>query len=673
MQRYYVAFVISYVMIVCIASNSSQVLRLNAKSAGASGAMKQVAQVLNVSVPANWADYMSSTTTDGSVGQAEVGISTLATVMASWLIPEEFRDQAVRNVKTLIIAATEGSYIAQAFTFNSQTGAVLTTLLIVAKKLDVPTNPNLTVAATYVTINTKTEIKKQYTVYYTDRCFRCGDCVFLWECCCKRDNPNYAERGNTPDELNIIKQKMTADQFAWFNERTLSSLVKRSLSSNENESNETNDLTKAIEQYLSNDNVRTEVLTSYNDSVLTALQSNIISLKLASQTLKLKKVERQNVGILLRTLANEYGFNDISSNPQYSQELQSSRFSYENLFTSRPSSETIDVTIMKYIWILGQSLDNSTYTINFLFLNITSQSLIEKLLYNQSMNTNDHKSKTNIVRTSVLTDDGKFWRENLITLVTSWQLKITTTILNILRFIGASVFVPKTHRMLSYFNPITLSPETFTNSMIHKESRTLAAKIIALSQAVSAAAKAWKDIVSALQSSSSTTITRIIRLGFTYFHQKSSTFKVIDIPANKVDEFVNAIIFDYNLPSKGSFMLGLTYSDDFAWDRIEYLYSPAMNGTYRSVTLFKNGDSTKNTASFFIVDIDADWQLAPDLLLIRESKSILGGIWQETKESIQEVPHMLTMDEAVLLQQFFMVIALGNMAASLGVNATYPS
>ncbi|CAF1500198.1 unnamed protein product, partial [Rotaria sordida] len=106
MQRYYVAFVISYVMIVCIASNSSQVLRLNAKSAGASGAMKQVAQVLNVSVPANWADYMSSTTTDGSVGQAEVGISTLATVMASWLIPEEFRDQAVRNVKTLIIAAT---------------------------------------------------------------------------------------------------------------------------------------------------------------------------------------------------------------------------------------------------------------------------------------------------------------------------------------------------------------------------------------------------------------------------------------------------------------------------------------------------------------------------------------------------------------------------------------
>ncbi|CAF3392807.1 unnamed protein product [Rotaria sp. Silwood1] len=91
---------------------------------------------------------MGVTITDGSVGQAQVGISTLATVMASWLIPEEFRDRAVENVKILIVAAIEGSYIAQAFTFNSQSDALLTTLLIVAKKIDSPTNPKLPVAAT---------------------------------------------------------------------------------------------------------------------------------------------------------------------------------------------------------------------------------------------------------------------------------------------------------------------------------------------------------------------------------------------------------------------------------------------------------------------------------------------------------------------------------------------
>lgn len=59
--------------------------------------------------------------------------------------------------------------------------------------------------------------------------------------------------------------------------------------------------------------------------------------------------------------------------------------------------------------------------------------------------------------------------------------------------------------------------------------------------------------------------------------------------------------------------------------------------------------------------------------MIRKSRSILDGLFQDTSESIQEVSHMLTMDEAVKLQQFFMIIALGNVAGTLGVNGTYPS
>jgi hypothetical protein len=122
----------------------------------------------------------------------------------------------------------------------------------------------------------------------------------------------------------------------------------------------------------------------------------------------------------------------------------------------------------------------------------------------------------------------------------------------------------------------------------------------------------------------------------------------------------NAVIMDYDLPSKGSFMLGLTYSHDFAWDQTQYLYSSEMNGKYCSLTLFKNGDSTKNTASFFIVDIDTDWNLAPDLLIITKSKSILGGLYSSSSQSIEEVPHVLTLDEAIKFQQFFMLVAIGN-------------
>ncbi|CAF3199814.1 unnamed protein product [Rotaria sp. Silwood2] len=109
------------------------------------------------------------------------------------------------------------------------------------------------------------------------------------------------------------------------------------------------------------------------------------------------------------------------------------------------------------------------------------------------------------------------------------------------------------------------------------------------------------------KSSNSTTLTRIIRTGFTYFQHKSRVLKVINIPAERATKFTNAIIMDYNISLQGSFMLGLTYMDDFVWDYIEYLYSPAMNGNHRSLTLFKNGDNQTNTASFFIADINADW------------------------------------------------------------------
>jgi hypothetical protein len=303
--------------------------------------------------------------------------------------------------------------------------------------------------------------------------------------------------------------------------------------------------------------------------------------------------------------------------------------------------------------------------------------LIDTLLSNgtnidEPNNLVDNSTQLKIIRTSTLNDDGEFTNEHLSTLITPWKPNTTEIALNILRFIAASTLYPQKYRMLSYFNPETISPRTNHKSINASESRTLDVKILALSKAVSAAASAWKDIVSAFKSSSSTTITRIVRFGFTHFNQKSTVLKAIDIPAEKATEFINAVVIDYNLPAKGSFMLGLTYSSDFAWDRVEYLYSPAMNGKYRSVTLFKNGDSLTNTASFFIIDVDADWQLAPDLLIIQTSKSYLGGLFESNKQSIQEVPHVLTFDEAVKLQQFFMLVAMGNLASTIGVNVTVP-
>ncbi|CAF4352591.1 unnamed protein product [Rotaria sp. Silwood2] len=180
--------------------------------------------------------------------------------------------------------------------------------------------------------------------------------------------------------------------------------------------------------------------------------------------------------MLLTALAKDYEFDEIYFKPPYSQEQNSSQLSYENLYTSEPSATNNHLTI-RYIWLLGESIDNSTFTINYVFVNITSEPLIETLLVDNTqdlavLNDDDHKKQLNIIRTSTLTSK----------------------------------------------------------------------------------------------------------------------------------------------------------------------------------------------------DIDANWKLAPDLEVITEKFSILGGLWSSTYESIQKIPHAITLEEATQLQQFFLVVALGKLADSLGID-----
>ncbi|UJR29536.1 hypothetical protein I4U23_010753 [Adineta vaga] len=651
---------------VCMPSSAyiaSPLIKLSGRSFDTTGALSQAAQILNVPEPGNWNTFMDPPSTTGSTGQAQVGTSTLGTVMAGWSIPEQFREQAIQNVNVLVLAAAEGSYSAQAFVFDTQAGTSLSTLIVITKRLDTPADPNSPVAVAYVTINTNAAVKQQFTSTTVRSCHRCAKCVWTSKCCCDNNVQNIP-RGNTPDEVEIIKNKMKVDQFVWFNQQSFHpTLKKRDISQDNDDST-----TKAIEKFLSSNIVKAEILASYNDSVLSALQSNIGSLKLSSQSLRMKKVETKNLRVILTTLSNDYGFNNIFESSDFSQQLENGRFSYENLFTTSINDDIKKIGV-KYIWIVGERNDESTYSINFLFVNITSHILIEKLLLNDTNSIESNKKQIKIVRTAKLNDDGEFLNENLPMLIAPWKSTITKTVLNMLRYTAASILYPKKQSMLSYFNSRTTGQVASANST---EPRFISEKIIALSKAVSAAAGAWKDVVTAFKTSSSTTITRIVRFGFKNFNHKSTVLKAIDIPADKAQEFINAITIDYNLPQKGSFALGLTYSNDFAWDRIDYLYSPGMNSNYRSITLFKNGDSVTNTASFFIVDVNAEWEIAPDLLLIQKSRSILGGLFESSKQSIEEVPHVVTLEEATKLQQFFMLIATSNLAATMGINAPVP-
>jgi hypothetical protein len=163
---------------------------------------------------------MNASVTNGTQGAAQVGSLTLNNTMANWSIPEQFLSQAIQSVKSFLSDAKKESYTVEVFMFNTPSGGALSTLLVAIKEIDKPIDSYSTVTVEYVTINTNAGLKPVYRI--SNRCFTCSDCFWFWECCCKNDE-HVEQRSNTPEELNIIKQKMTADQFTWFNQKIVPS------------------------------------------------------------------------------------------------------------------------------------------------------------------------------------------------------------------------------------------------------------------------------------------------------------------------------------------------------------------------------------------------------------------------------------------------------------------
>ncbi|CAF4467297.1 unnamed protein product, partial [Rotaria magnacalcarata] len=366
--------------------------------------------------------------------------------------------------------------------FNTESGASLSSLIIVANKINSPADPNSPVAIRYVAINTNADIKQQFSQFVRRKCHTCIKCVWTSNCCCT-NIIEYASRGNTPGEINIIQQKLAADQFAWFNQQTFNRVLVIDRSTFSDLHRNQVGLVEAIDKYLSNNVVKAEVLAQYNDSLLTALQTNVASLKLSIQKLKLTKISSNHIRMFLATLAKDYGFDDIFSDPQ---QLQTPKFSYENVFTKPVVGENTNQSI-KYIWVLGENMNNLTYTINFLHMDINSQVLIETLLPN---NTNTSQivqgsKQLKIARTATLTDDGQFTQERLLTPQTTLTLQTTKVALNILRFISASTLAPQRNRMLSYFQSEIISTSHNRNNNNDITSSNSTDKISTLANAIS--------------------------------------------------------------------------------------------------------------------------------------------------------------------------------------------
>ncbi|KAF9927137.1 hypothetical protein BGZ67_007666 [Mortierella alpina] len=198
-------------------------------------------------------------------------------------------------------------------------------------------------------------------------------------------------------------------------------------------------------------------------------------------------------------------------------------------------------------------------------------------------------------------------------------------------------------------------------------------------QSVQLFAETWEKVAQAFASNVTQSVKRKVCLGFDSVAYHAESFVMQDVPEKKVVEALTRIIKSNDLPpaaNKNNILFGVQYSDKFTWIGDDMIYKDRQ-GNQSFLYLAKHGNlvhsgkgknrKTTKTVDIIYSRVKSNYLLAQDMLVVREQKSILGGIWSSDKTYINYVPHTLTPSDVEILDMFWKMIAYKQMAMATRV------
>ncbi|KAG0300914.1 hypothetical protein BGZ98_008773 [Dissophora globulifera] len=78
------------------------------------------------------------------------------------------------------------------------------------------------------------------------------------------------------------------------------------------------------------------------------------------------------------------------------------------------------------------------------------------------------------------------------------------------------------------------------------------------------------------------------------------------------------------------------------------------------------GDGSTDMVNVVYSAVKSKFVLAPDMLIVRRQKSSWFGFRKSDETSIEYVPHTLTMNDTLVLEMFWEMVAFRQLAISLG-------
>jgi len=151
--------------------------------------------------------------------------------------------------------------------------------------------------------------------------------------------------------------------------------------------------------------------------------------------------------------------------------------------------------------------------------------------------------------------------------------------------------------------------------------------------------------------------------GFTSYALKANVRRYIGIQGTKLDEFTGIVSKDLtkNHPKwqkeVKATISGVKFIPDFAWKMDDIAIDTAKpDSTDIFFTILYNNENRGTKYNFMALSVDSTFTLAPNLLIYKQSTSVVGGLFGSEKAIFQEVPRTVTEKDINALRYFNLVL-----------------
>ena len=191
-------------------------------------------------------------------------------------------------------------------------------------------------------------------------------------------------------------------------------------------------------------------------------------------------------------------------------------------------------------------------------------------------------------------------------------------------------------------------------------------------------ANTYQNVVDAFKSSYSKSMKIIQQEGFKKFKMISNVFVAKGLREERYINYFKGKEPAFHLEGDKKIFFEQTvedgmYCDQNDWNQLKVIYEDGKSdNTFDNINVYISLQESGDKYDIILLYMTGEFGLADDILYIQESKSIAGGIYSSSKDSMEKVPHHMSQKEAEALINFYNILSVKFVSSTIGIKLNLP-